>query len=165
MTLDPAFIFAVSSAGDFGMNGQLPWPANAFDFAHFRDMTMGQMLLVGRKTADTLPPLPGRDIAVLTRSPEKYFNTDRHYLNLNEALLAAKTRQQRLLIGGGVEVLRSTNYFHRHVKTAYISVIEGSYPSDTKFDLAKWLLEGGWQSKNSTSCDSPQTTIYVCERP
>lgn len=163
MTLDPAFIFAVSSAGDFGMNGQLPWPANAFDFAHFRDMTMGQMLLVGRKTAETMPPLPGRDIAVLTRSREKYFNTDRHYLNLNEALLAAKTRQQRLLIGGGVEVLRSIDHLHL-VKTAYITVIEGSYPSDVKFNLARWLLDGGWQCKNSTSCDSPQTTIYICER-
>jgi len=163
MTLDPAFLFAVSSEGDFGMNGQLPWPHNPFDFAHFRDMTMGQMLLVGRKTAETLPPLPGRDIAVLTRSREKYFNADRHYLNLNEALLAAKTRQQRLLIGGGVEVLRSIDHLHL-VKTAYITVIEGSYPSDVKFNLAHWLLDGGWQCKNSTSCDSPKTTIYLCER-
>ena len=163
MTLDPAFLFAVSSAGDFGMNGQLPWPANAFDFAHFRDMTMGQMLLVGRKTADRLPHPPGRDIGVLTRSREKYFNTDRHYLNLSEALLAAQTRQRRLLIGGGAEVLRSIDRMHL-VKTAYISVIEGSYPSDVKFDLAHWLLDGAWQCKNYTSCDSPQTTIYLCER-
>lgn len=164
MTLDPAFIFAVSSAGDFGMNGQLPWPHNPFDFAHFRAITMGQMLLVGRKTADTLPPLPGRDIAVLTRSREKYFNTDRYYLNLNEALLAAKTRQQRLVVGGGVEVLTSMNQ-DIAIKTAYITIIKGSYPSDTRFDLAKWLLVGRWQSKNRQMSPDKQTTIYTCERP
>lgn len=44
-------------------SGSLPWRLPG-DLARFKRMTMGSSLIVGRRTASTLPPLPGRKILV-----------------------------------------------------------------------------------------------------
>jgi dihydrofolate reductase len=53
-----------------GLANQLPWRL-AEDLAHFRRVTMGAPVLMGRKTWQSLPerfrPLPGRTNVVLTR--------------------------------------------------------------------------------------------------
>ena len=50
-----------------GRNGALPWRLKS-DMAHFRNVTMGKPVVMGRKTWDSLPrkPLPGRTNIVVT---------------------------------------------------------------------------------------------------
>lgn len=63
-------ILAIDQAGAIGQTSSptgLPWPRLARDMQRFRNATMGRVCIVGRKTYDTLPPLPGRRLAVLTR--------------------------------------------------------------------------------------------------
>lgn len=63
-------IFATSENGVIGNIGKIPWHIPE-DFKHFRETTMGSVVLMGRKTWDSLAsgirPLPGRFNCVLTR--------------------------------------------------------------------------------------------------
>jgi dihydrofolate reductase len=56
-------IYARSRNGVIGRDGQLPWHLPA-DLAHFKQTTLGQAVVMGRKTWDSLPerfrPLPGK---------------------------------------------------------------------------------------------------------
>ena len=63
-------IAAVSQNGVIGKKGDLPWRLPN-DLKWFKKITMGHILLMGRKTWESLPgPLPGRENWVLSRSLE-----------------------------------------------------------------------------------------------
>ena len=66
-------IYARSRNGVIGREGQLPWHLPA-DLAHFKQTTLGQAVVMGRKTWDSLPerfrPLPGRANIVITRQKD-----------------------------------------------------------------------------------------------
>jgi dihydrofolate reductase len=62
-------IFACAQGGVIGLDNKLPWHLPE-DLAHFKKLTSGQTVLMGRKTWDSLPaafkPLPNRLNLVLT---------------------------------------------------------------------------------------------------
>ena len=64
-------IVAVSHGDVIGQAGRLPWPTFPKDMAHFKEVTQGHVVIMGRKTWESLPasvrPLPGRQNVVLTR--------------------------------------------------------------------------------------------------
>ena len=63
-------IAAVSRNGVIGRQGDLPWRLSD-DLKWFKKITMGHVILMGRKTWESLPgPLPGRENWVLSRSLE-----------------------------------------------------------------------------------------------
>lgn len=66
-------IFARSKSGVIGVDGGLPWHLPE-DLAHFKRMTLGCPVIMGRKTWDSLPPkfrpLPGRANVVVTRQAD-----------------------------------------------------------------------------------------------
>ena len=63
-------IAAVASNGVIGIDNRLPWRLPA-DLKHFKALTMGHAVIMGRKTWESLPanfrPLPGRRNIVVTR--------------------------------------------------------------------------------------------------
>lgn len=68
-------VIAASRNRVIGINGALPWGmVLKHDLAHFRDLTKGNILIMGRKTWDSLPtkPLPGRKHIVITTRPDHY---------------------------------------------------------------------------------------------
>lgn len=66
-------IWAQSDGGVIGADGVMPWHVPE-DLAHFKEITLGSPVVMGRKTWESLPPrfrpLPGRANIVITRSPE-----------------------------------------------------------------------------------------------
>jgi dihydrofolate reductase len=64
-------IAAVANNGVIGQDNALPWHLPE-DLQHFRQLTMGQVVIMGRKTWESLPerfrPLPGRLNIVVTRN-------------------------------------------------------------------------------------------------
>jgi dihydrofolate reductase len=70
-------ILAVNNLGYIGLKGELPWRCSA-DLAHFKKETMGGKLLVGYRTAQSLPKLPGRELIVYdkTGTVEDYTSAD-----------------------------------------------------------------------------------------
>jgi dihydrofolate reductase len=67
MSAEVFLILARAQNGVIGDKGQLPWHLPA-DLKHFKALTMGKPMIMGRKTFDSFPsPLPGRRHIVLTR--------------------------------------------------------------------------------------------------
>lgn len=60
-------IAAMGRNREIGYQGKMPWHLPK-DLKHFRDLTMGHAILMGRKTWEALPgALPGRRNIVITR--------------------------------------------------------------------------------------------------
>ena len=69
MTQKPEVVLVLARAdnGVIGKDGGLPWRLPA-DLKHFKALTLGHPMIMGRKTFDSLPGLlPGRRHIVLTR--------------------------------------------------------------------------------------------------
>ena len=64
-------IAAVAKNGVIGKDNRLPWHLPA-DLRHFKALTTGHAVIMGRKTWESLPekfrPLPGRQNIVVTRN-------------------------------------------------------------------------------------------------
>ena len=65
-------IAALARNGVIGNNNALPWHLPE-DLKHFKELTTGHAVIMGRKTWESLParfrPLPGRQNIVVTRDP------------------------------------------------------------------------------------------------
>ena len=64
-------IWAQTDAGIIGRDGDMPWYAPE-DLAHFKKVTLGAPVIMGRRTWESFPPrfrpLPGRTNIVISRS-------------------------------------------------------------------------------------------------
>jgi Dihydrofolate reductase len=82
-------IWAQSANGVIGRGGTLPWHLPE-DLAHFKAVTAGATVVMGRRTWESLPPrlrpLPGRRNLVLSRTPQDGAET---FPDLDAALAAA----------------------------------------------------------------------------
>jgi dihydrofolate reductase len=95
-------IVARARNGVIGRDGTLPWHLPA-DLKRFKALTMGSVMIMGRKTFDSLPGLlPGREHVVLTRSTDWGKEGAIVVHTIEEALAAAGTRPVSVI--GGAEV-------------------------------------------------------------
>ncbi len=96
-------IYARATNGVIGNHGTLPWHLPE-DLAHFKKVTMGCPVIMGRKTWDSLPPrfrpLPGRANVVITRQLDFYENGAQPAQNLHEALQICEQSAHVWVIGG-----------------------------------------------------------------
>ena len=99
-----ALVAAVARGGVIGRDGGLPWRLPE-DLAHFREMTMGHPVVMGRRTWESLPerfrPLPGRRNVVVTRSPDWDAEGAERAGSLDEALELLSGEDRVSVIGGG----------------------------------------------------------------
>src|SRR6056297_2869461 len=65
-------ILACDEDWGIGKNGDLPWPHNPADLKWFKQCTDGGVVVMGRKTWESLPrkPLPNRMNYVITSDPD-----------------------------------------------------------------------------------------------
>jgi dihydrofolate reductase len=98
-----SLIAAVARNGAIGRNNQLLW-REPEDQRHFRRVTMGSPVLMGRKTWESLPerfrPLPGRRNLVLSRDPAWRAGGAETVDSLDTALQAAAGALKVAVIGG-----------------------------------------------------------------
>ncbi|QHJ00019.1 dihydrofolate reductase [Xylophilus rhododendri] len=96
-------IFARAANGVIGLDNALPWHLPE-DMAHFRTLTRGCPVLMGRRTWDSLPPrfrpLPGRRNIVLTRQPGWAADGAEAAAGLAEALALCADAPVVWVIGG-----------------------------------------------------------------
>lgn len=97
-------IAAVARNGVIGRGGELPWRLPE-DQQHFRRVTMGCPVIMGRKTWESLParfrPLPGRRNIVVTRNPRWQAEGAQAAGSLDAALALAAGAPTAFVIGGG----------------------------------------------------------------
>lgn len=81
-------IWAQSSSGVIGKKGDMPWHLPE-DLAHFKAVTLGMPVIMGRRTWESLPerfrPLPGRLNIVVTRNRDFVANGAQTVANLDDA--------------------------------------------------------------------------------
>ena len=127
-----------------GKDGALLFPLKQ-DMARFRKLTVGNIVIMGRKTLDSLPdgkPLPDRVNIVLTR--DKNFTRDGVIVcnSVDELAdtLVAYPQKQAYVIGGG-EIYK---LLFPYCKTAHITRVDASKPADAHMinldDDPDWIL-------------------------
>ena len=96
-------IFARSANGVIGNNNALPWHLPE-DLAHFKKLTLGCPVIMGRKTWESLPPrfrpLPGRTNVVITRQADWHAAGAQSAGSLTDALAICKAASDVWIIGG-----------------------------------------------------------------
>jgi len=132
-----ALIVAVAANGVIGRDGKLPWHLPE-DLRHFRALTTGHSIIMGRRTWQSLPqPLPGRQNIVVTRQSTFVADGALVMRSLTDALAAAQCPEPVFCIGGG-ELFRAAMPLAR---IAYVTEIAGDFEGDATFpalDLAHW---------------------------
>jgi dihydrofolate reductase len=97
-------VIAVAENDVIGRGNQLPWHLPA-DLRHFKSLTVGKPVLMGRKTYESIgKALPGRMNIVLSRSPAFSPRDCVAVKTLHEARAAAG--QSTLMVIGGAEIYR-----------------------------------------------------------
>ncbi|MEO8307231.1 MAG: dihydrofolate reductase [Pseudomonadota bacterium] len=92
-------VVAASDNDVIGSNNALPWHLPA-DLAHFKRITMGKPVLMGRRTYESIgKPLPGRLNLVLSRRSVDWPGVER-VATLEEARARAAPADEIMVIGG-----------------------------------------------------------------
>jgi len=136
-------IWAQANYGVIGAGGTMPWHLPE-DFRHFRELTAGQPVIMGRRTWDSLPeksrPLPGRTNIVITGQDAWAADGALRASSLSSALSlangAAGPGERLWVIGGGRIYAEAMNV----AGTAVITVIDKYVDGDTFAPE----LDAGW---------------------
>ena len=104
-------IYARAANGVIGKDNTMPWHLPE-DMTHFKELTRGCAVIMGRKTWDSLParfrPLPGRTNIVITRQsdwqPDPASEHVLRVASLQEALLAGQKLSADVWVIGGAQI-------------------------------------------------------------
>ena len=139
-----AFVVAIADNGVIGRDNGLPWKLSG-DMAHFKRLTMGKPIVMGRKTWESLPkkPLPGRPNIVVTRDPAYRAEGADLAGSADEALALARRRAveagvDEIMVIGGAQL-----YYEMldHADRLYITEVHAAPQGDVAFpafDPEKW---------------------------
>ena len=132
-------ILARARNGVVGKDGAMPWHLPE-DLAHFRKITTGCPVIMGRKTWDSLPPrfrpLPGRANIVITRQGDWQADGATRAASLSQALSECGHAPQAWVIGGAEIWAQALPL----ADTAEVTEIEAEFEGDVfapHFD-ARW---------------------------
>lgn len=135
---DPSITIVVAQArnGAIGRGGTLPWRLPA-DLKHFKAVTMGTAMVMGRRTFESLPGLlPGRRHIVLTRDPEWRAPGAEVAQSADEALALAA--DEAVSVIGGAEII---SLFLPRAGAVELTEVHDEPEADTfmpAFDAADW---------------------------
>lgn len=153
-------IVAIDRNGAIGKQGKLLCHLSS-DLKHFKEITMGHSIIMGRKTFESFPKgaLPGRQNIVITRNlnfaPEGV--TVVH--SIDEALTAVTMPGDAFIIGGE-QIYRATFDF---INTLYLTVIDHKFEGvDAYFpriDMRSWTIDG--QEEHPADDRNPFPYIFM----
>ena len=137
-------IVAVNADWGIGRDGTQSVVLKA-DRAHFRELTAGAAVIVGRRTLEDFPggkPLKGRHNIVVTRQEIEIEGAQ--VVHSTEEALAAAAQYPRCLVIGGASIYRQ---FFPWLDTVHITKIDLAPESDSYFPnldaLEGWRCEAG----------------------
>ncbi|MFY9831113.1 MAG: dihydrofolate reductase [Methylocystis sp.] len=143
--MQPALVAvaAVARNGVIGADNGLPWRVSS-DLKHFKALTMGKPLILGRRTFESLQrPLPGREIIVVTRDPRFSPAGVRIAHSPLEALAVARRLARALavdeiLVGGGAEIFRALMDETQRIELTEIALEPKGDAFFPRLDMARW---------------------------
>jgi Dihydrofolate reductase len=130
-------IAAMAKNRVIGINNTLPWRLPE-DLKHFKALTTGHHIVMGRKTFESLPGiLPGRPHVVITRSPVFQAPGCIVVNSIDNALAACKGDPEAFIVGGAELYAQAMALADR----LYLTEIQADYPGDARFpefDRSLW---------------------------
>jgi len=132
-----SIIAAMAKNRVIGYENRLPWRLPA-DLQHFKQITMGKPMIMGRKTWESLPGLlPGRPHIVVTRNPDFSAEGAKVVHSLEEGFDAACHAEEIMIVGGANLYAQTLSHAHR----MYLTQIEAEVEGDARFppyDTDEW---------------------------
>jgi dihydrofolate reductase len=130
-------VAAVAANGIIGAKGELPWRL-AEDLKHFKRITMGHPIIMGRRTWESLKgALPGRDNIVVTRKAG-YEAPGAAVANSLEAALALCVGEPLVFVIGGSQLFAESLPIAAGL---VMTEIHKDFEGDTRFpdyDRSRW---------------------------
>jgi dihydrofolate reductase len=128
-------VVAMATNGVIGRDGRLPWHLPA-DLKHFKALTWGHFLLIGRKTFESIGrPLPGRTSVVITRQAEYLVPEGVVVARSLEEALRHCQGQEEVFVIGGAEIYREALAV---LDRLYVTLVHANAEGDTRFPPVDW---------------------------
>ena len=150
-----AIIVAMARNRTIGVNNTLPWRCPE-DLRHFKALTMGHHMIMGRKTFDSIgKPLPGRTTVVVSRDRDLRIEGCLIAHSLQEAIAACAGDDETFIVGGADIYSQSLELADK----LYITEIRQEVAGDAhfpEFDARAWMEI----SREVRTQETPQTLEY-----
>lgn len=131
-------IVAVDENNGIGKDNQLPWHLPA-DLKHFKNLTSGHSILMGRKTFDSIgKALPNRRNIVISKQSGLQHQDIKFCNSLEEAIQLCSNEDEIFIIGGA-------QIFEQALPlsdTLYLTIIHHNFNADTffpKINPEEWI--------------------------
>jgi dihydrofolate reductase len=138
-TAQVSLIAAMAENRVIGKDNQLPWHLPA-DLQHFKALTLGKPMIMGRKTWESLPGiLPGRRHLVISRNPDYQAEGVELFGSLEAAITAAGAVEEIMIVGGAQLYAQALPLANR----LYLTQVHQAVAGDAWFpeiDPARWAL-------------------------
>jgi dihydrofolate reductase len=133
-----ATIAAVAQNGVIGNNNELIWRLPD-DLKHFKNLTKGHTMIMGRKTWESIgaKPLPHRRHIIITRNFDYDAEDAEVVSTIDEALELAKGDEKVFIVGGGEIYKLAMPYINR----MELTIVHHDFEGDTyfpEFNYANW---------------------------
>ena len=149
-------VVAMAENRIIGKNNRLPWHFSS-DSKHFKRLTTGHTILMGRKTFESLgkKPLPNRENFVLSRSRFEAPNSIKMFDSVENALKNATS--EKVFIIGGASLYEQTMPL---VDGIYMTKISARYDGDTFYPEIPSYFKGKSREKLQ---DNPTIEVIFYE--
>jgi len=148
-----SLIAAMASNRVIGINNTLPWHLPA-DFKHFKAVTMGKPILMGRKTYESIGrPLPGRTNIIITNNPS-YVAEGCHVVNSIEQALTLTEDDAEVMVIGGASFYQQTLPIAQRI---YLTIIHHDFEGDAHFVEVD---ESIWREIERVDCQPDEKNCY-----
>ncbi|MDE0085627.1 MAG: dihydrofolate reductase [Candidatus Poribacteria bacterium] len=154
-----SMIAAIDKNRLIGNGPHIPWRLPA-DLKHFRDMTIGKPVVMGRKTFETLPrPLAKRRNIILTRNhdykaPEGCIVAHSVEDVIKTAQTLSENNTTELMVCGGAPIYAA---FLPHASRLYLTQIHATFEGDVYFPAFDW---NEWKEVKRTDCEADEKNPY-----
>jgi len=144
-----------------GQDKDLPWHIPE-DLQHFKELTTGHALLMGRRTFESIvhqfgSPLPDRRMVVLTtQGPFDEYPEVETYASI-DAALDALADEDVVFIGGGESIYRQ---FLPEADRLELTLVEGEYEGDTYFPRFEHLVGDVFEATDVEAHDGFRFVTY-----
>jgi dihydrofolate reductase len=154
-------VAAIAEDNAIGLNNDLLWKLPE-DLAHFKRLTIGKTIVMGRKTFESVGrPLKNRKNVVITRNSGWSHEGVEVYSSLKEALESIE--EQEIMIVGGAEIYKQSI---AHAHRLEITLVHAEFPmADTHFPVIEWKdWEITEQKKSADSISGLEYTFLSLSR-
>lgn len=148
-------VVAMSDNRAIGKDNQLLWHLPV-DLKHFKQMTLGKPILMGRKTYQSIGrPLPGRKNIIITRD-ENFKAEGCEVVHSIQAALDCVKDQEEVCVIGGAELYR---HMLVDIQRIYMTIVHHTFSADAFFPE---LGSSEWKEVERVECPADSQNSFAC---